>query len=251
MRVAEHARILDAQADQRRHVEEPAVAEIPARGAPPGEPIDLSLQEPVDSLDVRVGRRDHRFERVADDPLCRQGLQPCRQHAHVAVVPGDRARHRPDRPAAGRRPHRRGTRAPPTTPAPPRCAAARPVTARRPAAVARGTGRRTRPHPRSSRSSPRLQDPSVVVAQDGHQDAVSKMRAPDGPIRHRSDPRSGWRGRSASTSHHHGFAGPIAMWLGTMSSTTPSPAACAAAQRRAKATSPPSAASTCRGSTTS
>jgi hypothetical protein len=60
-------------------------------------------------------------------------------------------------------------------------------------------------------------------------------------------------GPCRSTSHHHGFAAGTAtdMWFGTMSTTTPMPAARAADISRTRACSPPSSGDTAVGSTTS
>jgi hypothetical protein len=56
-----------------------------------------------------------------------------------------------------------------------------------------------------------------------------------------------WR----NTSHHHGFCATVAMWFGTMSTTTPMPARRADDISSARASSPPSAGDTAVGSATS
>jgi hypothetical protein len=59
-------------------------------------------------------------------------------------------------------------------------------------------------------------------------------------------------GPFSSTSHHQRFSGPVmAMWLGTMSKTCPSPASRIAATSRPCASAPPSSSLTREWSTTS
>ncbi len=227
----EHRAVLDAHADQVVDVEEAAVAEVPRR-PPEREPVVLRLEELVHP----VGVGGHRSE-LGVDVL-----------GHLRL---DRAGRRAARraPAARRRAMRRHRSRSARGCAPTRC--------RRSSSSAAATGASSAPSDAGStgngRSSTRtvmplldagsavaldadpagLEHPSVVVVEHREHDHGRAGGARGGRSPTSKVPACSLSSPLRSTSHHHGLvAWSVAMWLGTMSTTSPIPR-CAARRREA------------------